>query len=50
MKITLVTNNDDWEGIYLDGACADQGHSLRLIFVLSHLIDKNNQLCRKTGS
>lgn len=40
MKITLVTNNDDWEGIYFDGVCVDQGHSLRMMFVLNQLIGK----------
>lgn len=40
MKITLVTNNDDWEGIYFDGVCVDQGHSLRMMFVLDQLIGK----------
>lgn len=29
MKITLVTNNDDWEGIYFDGVLMLEDHQLR---------------------
>lgn len=27
-KITIVSNGDDWEGLYLDGVLFDQDHSI----------------------
>ena len=27
-KITIVSNGDDWEGLYLDGLLFEQGHSI----------------------
>jgi hypothetical protein len=30
MKITLVTNHDDWEGIYIDGKLYTEGHRVGL--------------------
>ncbi len=27
-KITIVSNGDDWEGVYLDGKLLAQGHSV----------------------
>lgn len=35
--LTLVTNHDDWEGIYLDGRILDQGHQIDWETVLSSL-------------
>lgn len=32
--IDLVTNDEDWKGIYLDGKLVDQGHSLHIDKVL----------------
>lgn len=36
-KITIVTNEDDWEGLYLDGKLAVQDHKLRVDDVLKAL-------------
>lgn len=30
MKIRLVTNYDDWEGLYIDGRLIEEGHYIRL--------------------
>lgn len=27
-KITIVSNGDDWEGLYLDGVLVDEGHEI----------------------
>jgi hypothetical protein len=35
--LTLVTNYDDWEGIYIDGKILDQGHDINWKEVLSNL-------------
>lgn len=29
-KVTLATNYDDWEGLYIDGVLFTQGHQIRL--------------------
>jgi hypothetical protein len=34
-KITIVTNEDDWEGLYVDGLLAVQGDRLRVQDVLA---------------
>ena len=36
-RLTIVTNYDDWEGVYLDGKIIDQGHSIDWKLVLSEL-------------
>ena len=36
-KLTIVTNNDDWDGMYLDGQLIDQGHQLDWEHILSKL-------------
>jgi hypothetical protein len=36
-KITIVTNEDDWEGLYIDGKIAVQDHKLRVEDVLDAL-------------
>ncbi len=28
MKVTLVSNGDDWEGLYVDGKLKTEGHSV----------------------
>jgi hypothetical protein len=30
MKIRLVTNYDDWEGLYVDGKLVEERHTIRL--------------------
>lgn len=35
--LTLVTNYDDWEGVYLDGKIVDQGHRIDWREVLKSL-------------
>jgi hypothetical protein len=35
--LTLVTNYDDWEGLYLDGEMIEQGHKINWEDVLSYL-------------
>lgn len=36
-KITIVTNEDDWEGLYVDGKIVVQDHKLRVEDVLAAL-------------
>jgi hypothetical protein len=36
-RLTIVTNYDDWEGIYFHGILMDQGHRLDLVDVLTLL-------------
>ena len=36
-KLTIVSNNDDWDGMYLDGLIIDQGHQLDWEHILSKL-------------
>jgi hypothetical protein len=33
-KITIVSNEDDWEGLYIDGKIALQAHNLSVYEVL----------------
>lgn len=37
MKLTLVTNYDDWEGLYKDGQLIEQDHHIRWIDVLNKI-------------
>lgn len=37
-EIVFVTNEDDWEGVYVDGWLKDQGYSVSWLFVLETLI------------
>ncbi len=36
-KITIVTNYDDWEGLYFDGKLVDQGHQITVEDLLKSL-------------
>ena len=36
-KITLVTNSDDWEGLYIDGKLASEDHSISVSDVCAAL-------------
>ena len=36
--IVFVTNEDDWQGVYVDGWLKDQGHNVSWLFVLETLI------------
>ena len=36
-KLTIVTNYDDWEGLYIDGKLVDEDHQLQLKNILKIL-------------
>jgi hypothetical protein len=36
-EITIVTNYDDWEGLYVNGVLSKEGHKIRLNDVLEKL-------------
>lgn len=36
-KFTFVTNHDDWEGLYMDDNLVEEGHTIALQWVVSHL-------------
>ena len=37
LKVTIVSNGDDWNGLYLDGVLVQQGHEVSVRSVLKAL-------------
>lgn len=35
--IVRISNDDDWEGVYIDGVIADQNHSVDYRYILEKL-------------
>ncbi len=35
--VTIVTNGNDWEGLYIDGELINENHSLRTVDILAAL-------------
>lgn len=46
-KYTIVTNDDDWEGLYIDGVLYCEGHTLRKedIFSAMGIVIENITAC-----
>lgn len=36
-KFTFVTNEDDWEGLYMDDNLVEEGHTIALQWVVEYL-------------